>query len=174
MSYLLSVEQAFEQRVKLAWLEAPWYSYDVSFMILQTHGNVQHCSKSIANALELLQSYVKPSIHCDICIQHHKWETDFSKILIEFLSFLLIKLHFEVSSEKCQPFSPGGRFKNAYELLNLRALKISMLHKNCIFQCMGKIFSVEFQRYPLKFHTKYLTHTLKGVYFIHRWKFNSS
>ena len=31
----------------------------------------------------------------------------------------------------------GGRFKNAYELLNLRAVKISMLHKNCIFQCMG-------------------------------------
>ena len=25
---------------------------------------------------------------------------------------------------------------------------------------MGKIFCVEFQRYPLKFHTKYLTHTL--------------
>ena len=32
---------------------------------------------------------------------------------------------------------PGGRFKNAYELLNLRALKISMLYKNHIFQCMG-------------------------------------
>ena len=33
--------------------------------------------------------------------------------------------------------NPGGRFKNAYELLNLRALKISMLYKNHIFQCMG-------------------------------------
>ena len=54
---------------------------------------------------------------------------------------------------------PGGRFKNTYELLNLRALKISKLHKNHIFQCMGKIFCVEFQRVPLKFHTKYLTHT---------------
>ena len=32
---------------------------------------------------------------------------------------------------------PGGRFKNTYELLNLRALKISKLHKNHIFQCMG-------------------------------------
>ena len=28
---------------------------------------------------------------------------------------------------------------------------------------MGKIFCVEFQRVPLKFHTKYLTHTLKDV-----------
>ena len=68
----------------------------------------------------------------------------------------------------------GGRFKNTYELLNLRALKISKLHKNHIFQCMGKIFCVEFQRVPLKFHTKYLTHTLKDVDFIHIWKFKSS
>ena len=69
---------------------------------------------------------------------------------------------------------PGGRFKKAHELLNLRALKISMLYKNHIFQCMGKIFCVEFQRYPLKFHTKYLTHTLKDVDFVHNWKFKSS
>ena len=68
----------------------------------------------------------------------------------------------------------GGRFKNTYELLNLRALKISKLHKNHIFQCMGKIFCVEFQRVPLKFHTKYLTHTLKDVDFINIWKFKSS
>ena len=69
---------------------------------------------------------------------------------------------------------PGGRLKNAYELLNLRALKISMLYKIHIFQCMGKIFCVEFQRVPLKFHTKYHTHTLKDVDFIHGWKFKSS
>ena len=59
----------------------------------------------------------------------------------------------------------GGRFKNTYELLNLRALQILMLYKSHIFQCMGKIFCVEFQRVPLKFHTKYLTHTLKDVDF---------
>ena len=68
----------------------------------------------------------------------------------------------------------GGRFKNAYELLNLRALKISMLYKNHISQCMDKIFCVEFQRVPLKFHTKYLIHTLKDADFIHRWRFKSS
>ena len=56
----------------------------------------------------------------------------------------------------------GGRFKN------LRALEISMLYKNHIFQCMGMIFCVELQRVPLKFYTKYLTHTLKDVDFIHR------
>ena len=68
----------------------------------------------------------------------------------------------------------GGRFKNAYELLTLRALKISMFHKRFIFQCMGKIFCVEFQRYPLKLHTKYLTHTLKDITFIQHWNFKSS
>ena len=47
--------------------------------------------------------------------------------------------------------------------LNLRALKYSLVNKNCFFQCMGKIFCVEFQRLPLKFHTKYFTLTLKDV-----------
>ena len=45
-----------------------------------------------------------------------------------------------------------------------------MLYKNHISQSMGKVFCVEFQRVPLKFHTKYLTHTLKNVDFIHRWQ----
>ena len=70
--------------------------------------------------------------------------------------------------------SAGGRFKNAYELLNLRALKFSPVNKICIFQCMGLIFCVEFQRHTLKFHTKYLTHTLKDMTFIQHWNFKSS
>ena len=41
-----------------------------------------------------------------------------------------------------------------------------MFYKNHTFQSMGQIFCVEFQRVPLKFHTKYLTHTLKDVDFI--------
>ena len=60
----------------------------------------------------------------------------------------------------------GGHFKNAYELVNLRALKSSLLNKLQIFQCIGKIFCVEFQRVPLKFHTKYLTYTVKDTIFI--------
>ena len=42
------------------------------------------------------------------------------------------------------------------ELTNLRGLKFSILHRNHIFQCMGKIFCMELQRYPMKSHTKYL------------------
>ena len=48
----------------------------------------------------------------------------------------------------------GERFKNTYELLNLRALKFSPVNKIHIFQCIGKMFCEEFQRFPLKFHTK--------------------
>ena len=85
-----------------------------------------------------------------------------------------VRSHVIISNTSVSIVLPGGRFKNAYELLNLRALKIPMLYKNRIFQCMSKIFCVEFQRVPLKFHTKYLTHTLKDVNFIHRWNFKSS
>ena len=74
---------------------------------------------------------------------------------------------FMIMQLQLNPYTARGHLKNVYELLPLRALKISMFHKKIIFQCMGKIFCVEFQRYPLKFHTKYLTHTLKDVYFIH-------
>ena len=68
--------------------------------------------------------------------------------------------------------TPGRCFKSTYELLNLRALKFSPLNKIHIFWCMGMIFYVEFQRYPLKFHTKYLTHTLKETIFMQRWYFD--
>ena len=65
----------------------------------------------------------------------------------------------------------GVGFKNTYELLNLRALKFSTVNKIYIFQYMGNIFCVEFQRVPLKFHTNYLTHTLKDTIFIQSWNF---
>ena len=39
-----------------------------------------------------------------------------------------------------------GRFKNTYELLNQRALKFSYVNQIHIFQYMGKMFCVEFQR----------------------------
>ena len=43
-------------------------------------------------------------------------------------------------------WAAGGHFKNTYELLNLTILKISPLYKNCIFQCLGEIYCMEFQR----------------------------
>ena len=81
------------------------------------------------------------------------------------------------SGTKDEPYGGGwggvgrGAFQNTLELLNLKALEISTVYKNCIIQCMGKIFCVEFQRYPLKFHTKYFTNRLEDIDFIHMWKF---
>ena len=69
---------------------------------------------------------------------------------------------------------PGGHFKHTYKLVNLGACKFSLVKKLHIFQCMGKIFWVEFQRKPLKFHTKYLTHTLNETIYFQCWKFRSS
>ena len=66
----------------------------------------------------------------------------------------------------CSLCGLGGHFKNVCELLNLRALKFSPSNKIHIFQYMGKIVCVEFHREPLKFHTNYLTHTLKDMIFI--------
>ena len=91
----------------------------------------------------------------------------------------LLKLHCHIPrrqwiKEWITHVRSGGRFKNTYELLNLRALKFSPMNKICIFQCMGIIFCVAFQRYSLKFHTKYLTHTLKDVTFKQHWNFKSS
>ena len=127
--------------------------------------------------------------------------TNFSQILIKIYTFSFKKMHWKMSSGKWRPsclslnvlivvwFKAsvnlqqervitcayfGGRFKNTYELLNLRALKFSPVNKSHIFQCLGKIFCVEFQRYPLKFHTKYLTHTLKDMIFIQYWNSKSS
>ena len=81
---------------------------------------------------------------------------------------------FVIGTIKIKPLRARGRFKNTYELLNQRALKFSYVNKIHIFQCMGKIFCVEFQRYPLKFHTKYLTHALKDMIFMQFWNFKSS
>ena len=85
---------------------------------------------------------------------------------------MLINQSFKSQVVLCFP-RPRGRFTNSYEILNLRVLNISMLYKNQIFQRMGKIFCVEFQRVPLKFHTKYLTHTMRDEDFIHSWKLKS-
>ena len=94
-----------------------------------------------------------------------------------FLQFLLITVWWPTmtqANDDISPFITSGCFKNVFLLLNLRALKIPMLYKNFVFQCMGEIFCVEFQRYPFKFHTKYLTHTLEYLYFICGWTFRTS
>ena len=75
----------------------------------------------------------------------------------------------EASHKSCRHTSAvraRGRFENTYELLNPRALTISMLCKDRIFQCVGKIWRVEFQRSPSNFHTKYVIHALNDAHYI--------
>ena len=55
-------------------------------------------------------------------------------------------------------------------ILNIRALNFC-LNEIHTFQSKSKIFWVEFQRVPLKFHTKYLTHLLKDMLSILYWNF---
>ena len=59
-------------------------------------------------------------------------------------------------------------------LVNRGAHEFLLVNEPHIFHCMGKRFCVEFQREPLKFHIKCLTHTLKETIFIWCWKFRSS
>ena len=94
---------------------------------------------------------------------HNKKETQLCALFIgyiasisfEYLTNTLIEEHFEI----------------IHKFLNLKFSPCIKIH---IFQCMGKIYCVEFQRVPLKFHTRYLTHTLKDMIFIQHWSFKSS
>ena len=56
-----------------------------------------------------------------------------------------------------------GAFQKHVQDHNLGAPKSSLVKQLHTFQCMGLIFYMENKRVPLKFHVKYLTHTLKGV-----------
>ena len=60
----------------------------------------------------------------------------------------------------------------AYEILNVKALKISILYKKHILHFMGKLLYVDFQRHPLKYHAN--TDTLGDVYLIQKWNVESS
>ena len=50
----------------------------------------------------------------------------------------------------------GGRFKNTYELLNLRALKFSTVNKIHIFQFMSKILCVVVFIWPIYWNMRFL------------------
>ena len=66
-----------------------------------------------------------------------------------------------------------GRFKNAYELLNLKAPKISALYKIASSNVWIRFFC-GILRETLECYTQSLTHILKYVYSNQRWKFKGS
>ena len=140
------------------------YNFDID-------GLVQERCNSIANALELRLSCTNPSIW-RICRFRYM-----IMMMWQFFFFIVTKqihppkqaihstspYHYHPNFVTKKSADSGGHIKNTYEPSNLRALKFSLVDKIHIFQCMGKIFCVEFQRVPLKFRTKCLTHTLKDT-----------
>ena len=110
---------------------------------------------------------------------NHSWSDQgkrsihFDGLVLDCSNFIANALELLQSCTKSSIW-PRGRFKYAYKLINLRALEVSHLNRLHIFHCKGKIFSIEFQRVPLKFRTKYLTNTLKDAIFIQYWKFETS
>ena len=69
-------------------------------------------------------------------------------------------------------FTLKNLVRKGLRVLNL--LRFQHYIKFQVFRYMGKIFGMEFQRYPLKFPTKYLTNTLKDVHFIQMQNFIGS
>ena len=71
----------------------------------------------------------------------------------------------------CVEWWPGARLTKAYDVTIQRyrnshaKIQDSKMH---ILWCMGSQFCVKFQRCPLKFHTKFWTHTLQNMHFM-RW-----
>ena len=72
-------------------------------------------------------------------------------------------------------YNPSGvGFKNDYELLNLRAHKFSTLFKINTFQCMGKIFFMDFQRELWNSAHNISYPYIERYDFIQSWNFKSS
>ena len=107
--------------VKLSHWDIKWTNH-CRVVPLYIDDLVQDCSISIANALEILQS-------CTKLLVCGTWY--WSALSLE------MPRHISNVARVC--------FKNTYEFLNLRALKLSPLNKINIFQCMGKIFVWNFK-----------------------------
>ena len=148
-----------------------WMGYTVSTMWHRICGNDSVCV-NLSNSLTLAW-YINTIPYSTTTIPG-KGDFRYKDKIVVSLSYIHYENSCDGKTSSLYWWPLGGRFKNTYELLNQRALKFSYVNKIHIFQCMGKIFCVEFQRYPLKFHTKYLTHTLKDMIFMQFWNFKSS
>ena len=69
----------------------------------------------------------------------------------------------------------GARLTKAYDVTIQRYRNSHAKNENSkmhILRCMGSKFSVKFQRCPLKFHTKFWTHTPQNMHFMRCKKFD--
>ena len=104
---------------------------------------------------------------------HLEYELNYFIILFrccesETLSLETIKLTSHERHDILNHRQPGARLTKAYDVTiqryrNSHAKKHdSKMH---ILRCMGSNFCVKFQRCPLKFHTKFWTHTPQNMHF---------
>ena len=71
--------------------------------------------------------------------------------------------------------SPGARLTKAYDVTIQRYRNSHAKTENGkmhILRCMGSKFCAKFQRCPLKFHTKFWTHTPQNMHFTSYQKFD--
>ena len=122
---------------------------------------------SVAYNFAFLSSAITPIISCKRLLPAKNKQKYKDRYLVEFSDIGWVM-------EVWLPCYPGAFQKHSRaSVANLGVLKFSLVNKLHIFYSINKIFCVEFQRVYLKFHTKYLTHTLKDTIFIQCWKLKS-
>ena len=134
-------------------------------------------------SLELVQNTTRENCSISLDIVSHKFlcEIFYNRVLSDSRACLILIWNIQISPKfvikqhsstglgwSCM-FSrpndivwPGDHFINATQLLNFH---LSMRYMY-IFQCMGKLIWVKFQRVHLKVPTKCLTHTSEDTIFI--------
>ena len=129
--------------LKLRWL----ISVKAKFSILQKYLLFQsHLYLTGVAAAQLLSNI--NVIFNSQCVFWHCWKI---KKIMEWRTF-------DFLTPTPEEDRSGNCFKNAFKLLNLRSLQLSLLNIIHIFQYVSKIFYVKLQRVPLKFSTKFLAH----------------
>ena len=99
--------------------------------------------------------------------------TNFSEILIKILTFAFRIMRLKVSSAKCRPSCLRLNvlrlmMSQFQSIKSQRKMKVSKMH---ILRYMASKFRVKCQRYPLKFHTQFWTHTPQKMHFTRHYKF---
>ena len=107
-----------------------------------------------------IKENIKAPCHWPLCWGIHRWPVNSPHkwpVTWKMLSFDDVIIQETISWTNVSQGLRGAFQKHLW------ALKFAPVNKIHIFECMGMIFCVEFQRYPLKFHTQYLSHTLKDM-----------
>ena len=136
---------------------------NVRYVIFQQNlfSNHQSCDCLLNRLFKArIKENIKAPCHWPLCWGIHRWPVNSPHkwpVIWKMFSFDDVIIQETISWTNVSQGLRGAFQKHLW------ALKFSPVNKIHIFECMGMIFCVEFQRYPLKFHTQYLSHTLKDM-----------